>query len=87
MPGHSGNPKGRPKSGESFTDVLRSKLDPDLLTEKLIERIRDGDMQAIKYGFDRLDGTPVQRTDQTIRELPKFVGFETEDDSENKEPA
>jgi len=54
------NREGRPKKGEAFTDILRSKADADEIAEKLIEKAQDGDMAALKYIYDRLDGTPRQ---------------------------
>jgi hypothetical protein len=35
--GQSGNPKGRPKTGNSLTDAIRRKVDPDFLTDKLLD--------------------------------------------------
>jgi hypothetical protein len=76
--GVSGNPNGRPKKGTALTDILKMLLDkpatdsPDapkvkeLVMQKLVSLALDGDMVAIKYLSDRIDGTPVQTVDQNI---------------------
>lgn len=77
--GQSGNPKGRPKKGETLTDAIRKQVrkrdveytDPktgetkrmsrrDALAKKLWSLALAGDVSAIKYLYDRLDGKPVQ---------------------------
>lgn len=76
--GYTGNPNGRPKKGTALTDILRSMLDkpasdsPDapklkeVVMQKLVNLALDGDMVALKYLTDRIDGTPVQMVDQTL---------------------
>jgi len=67
--GKSGNPRGRPRKGETLTDLLREKLETtkttrDKLTrkekiaEKLLSLAESGDLGALRYVFDRLDGKP-----------------------------
>lgn len=69
------NAGGRPK-GDSITDVLRNTIDKQALVDKLIEIAMDkGDMVAIKYAIDRMDGKPVETLNQTIRNAPDYVGF------------
>lgn len=69
--GISGNPRGRPKRGETLTDLLREKIEVPkspreklIRKEKLIERLitlaEGGDLAALKYIFDRIDGLPRQ---------------------------
>ena len=65
-PGQSGNPKGRPKSGHAFTEELRKRLPKSLLADKLRELVEEGNVAAIKYAYDRLEGTPTQTIDQKI---------------------
>jgi len=63
------NRNGRPKKGTALTDILNYKLDlvhkagklkREAIAEKLIEVALDGDVNALKYVFDRTDGKPVQ---------------------------
>jgi hypothetical protein len=72
-PGESGNPKGRPKKGETFTDIIEQELKTArrhrgkdvsrkrLLVRKMIDRGIDGDTVSGKYIMDRMDGRPVQK--------------------------
>lgn len=60
-PGQSGNPKGRPKLGETWADAFRAALTPaDKLdvVRSLIERAKAGDMMAAKLVMERMDGLP-----------------------------
>jgi len=74
--GVSGNPAGRPKKGNSLTDILESLgkkkenyYGRDLerrqaLAEMLWSKaIDDKDIMAAKYIFDRIDGTPIARNE------------------------
>jgi hypothetical protein len=86
--GQSGNPKGRPRKGETLTDALRAKLNKELLAEKLLELVNDGDFQAIKYAYDRIDGRPKETIEQTIKNLPEVIEVDLSEDNataENKE--
>lgn len=69
--GQSGNPSGRPKKGKSLTDILEKhgkKRDvtdgeklisrKEALAKKLWSLALIGDVPAIKYIFDRIDGKP-----------------------------
>ena len=60
------NKNGRPKKGEAVTDVLRATVDKQALVDKLIQLAQEGDMTALKYAIDRLDGKPVERHDNTL---------------------
>ena len=73
--GVSGNPGGRPKRGESLTDILRKLGDIEdvvyngttisrkqAVAEAIWQKaIAEKDLQAIKYLYDRIDGLPVAR--------------------------
>ena len=62
-PGQSGNPRGRPPGGESFAEALREALTPEkrkLLAEKAVALAIEGNIQAMTFIADRLDGKPVQ---------------------------
>lgn len=74
--GKSGNPQGRPKKGETLTDLLREKIETtktakgkltrkDKIIEKLIALAEGGDLSALKYLFDRIDGRPKESIELT----------------------
>lgn len=69
--GVSGNPKGRPRKGKSLTDILERILKEKQVTfrgkqitgkeaavRKLLELALAGDVPALKYLIDRIDGRP-----------------------------
>jgi len=66
--GRSGNPAGRPKKGQALTDLLRQRIEDkeagvsrkEKIIEKLIGMAESGDIAAVKYIFDRLDGRPIE---------------------------
>lgn len=64
-PGQSGNPKGRPPKAKVWEDALIAAIarkasgEPDILlklADALIEKVRTGDVGAIKEFGDRMDG-------------------------------
>lgn len=57
--GWKGGP-GRPPKEQSLTEILRQKVDPDDIAEKLIEMASDNDLGALKYIYDRVDGKPTE---------------------------
>jgi hypothetical protein len=65
-PGQSGNPKGRPRKGCCLTEIVEKKLNQkvngikqrELIADKLIALAIGGDVPALKYLFDRIDGRP-----------------------------
>lgn len=68
-PGQSGNPNGRPPKSKALTDTLREVADMEIdgvskkriLADKVWELAIAGDIQAIKYIYDRIDGTPTNK--------------------------
>jgi bacterioferritin (cytochrome b1) len=65
MPFSKGDPNinrnGRPKKGETFTDIFESKYSKETLLDKLYKKaITDEDYASLKYLMDRLEGTPKQ---------------------------
>jgi hypothetical protein len=86
--GQSGNPAGRPKKGETITDILRGRLElKDIDTddgrkitraEALVDKvmslaIEDGDVASIRYIFDRIDGSPRQSVEMTGADGAKLM--------------
>jgi len=73
QPGQSGNPNGRPRKTQSLTHALteygKRSVDAsdgqkttlqELLVKTLWNLALGGDMTAIKYIFDRIDGKPIE---------------------------
>ena len=67
--GQSGNPNGRPRKAHSMTEAIARLLDAkgkdgvlvrDAVAAKLTEMALGGDIVALKYVCDRLDGHPAQ---------------------------
>jgi hypothetical protein len=61
------NRRGRPKKGQALTDILNYQLDQrdesgklrrEVVAEKLIGLALGGDLAAIRYVMDRVDGRP-----------------------------
>jgi len=84
------NRKGRPKKGQSLTDILawaldqnrtekneqgetRTVLSRQLLAEKLINLALEGDIPAIKYIMDRIDGKPVETVNHGLTAISPEV--------------
>jgi len=90
--GMSGNPNGRPKKGLSFTDIIRHQADfinkrtgeknKDAIVKKLWELADDGDMTALKYLMDRVDGTPRQSMDLGVVDGPLGIAISFGDEDE-----
>ena len=71
-PGVSGNPNGRPKKRDSIRDMLREELAGEIdvngekltkaqfIAKKAFALAAQGDMAAIKYLSDQVDGAPKQ---------------------------
>jgi hypothetical protein len=73
------NRQGRPKKGTAFTDILNMKLDDEnksellrreAVAEKLIKLAEGGDIAAIKYIMDRVDGKPTQKDVIELNDIP-----------------
>lgn len=85
LPGWKGGP-GRPPKGEALTDILRTKVDKEAIADKLLEiAMEKGDLAALKYIYDRLDGRPVETVNQNVLAAPKVVEIvhrDSEDDAD-----
>lgn len=77
LKGNPGGP-GRPPKGESLTEALKAKADKQELADILIGLAKQGDLAALKYVYDRIDGSPRQTIDQTWTEMPAVVGYYAE---------
>ena len=74
--GESGNPNGRPPVADSLNNILRERLeevDPDagitnkeVVASELLRLGKAGNLSAIQYIFDRVDGKPAQTIDQHV---------------------
>jgi hypothetical protein len=64
--GQSGNPAGRPKL--LLTQTLRALMtddDRETIVRAVIDKARGGDLASIAMVFDRLEGKPVQRNENS----------------------
>ncbi len=73
--GQSGNPGGRPKKGQSYTEALRAKYTPEDLVEKLDGFMEAGNFYALKYAYDRLEGPPKQRLEINSDKYDEWRGM------------
>jgi hypothetical protein len=85
--GQIGNPKGR--KPDVFTPVIRDMLETigqdssyqekAIIAQKLIDLAKTGDMAAIRYCMDKVDGTPTQRVEQDVTSAGEsLAGIPTE---------
>ena len=72
-PGQSGNPEGRTPNEEALTEVLRTLVCKEDIAKKLIEVANKGDVTALKYVYDRLDGKPRETVHNINENLPEVV--------------
>jgi len=56
--GRSGNPQGRPRSGDELGELLRRTVDRKRFAEKLCEVCYAGDLQAMRLLLSYTDGPP-----------------------------
>lgn len=81
--GKSGNPNGRPKKGETFTDVLDAKYSKEAFIKKAWEMFQSGDVTAMKYLGDRWEGSPKQ-TIAGDKEAPLAITITKASDAEEE---
>jgi hypothetical protein len=77
------NRRGRPKKGTAVSEILSLKLDEkdengilrrEIIAEKLLTLAESGDIHALKYVIDRMEGTPrqaVELTTEKNEDIPK----------------
>lgn len=61
--GRSGNPRGRPRSGDELGAILRQTVDRKRFAEKLCELCYAGDVQAMRLLLSYTDGPPTAAVD------------------------
>ena len=71
--GQSGNPKGRAPKGQTLTDALRNHIDKEEIAALLTELAKGGDIGALKYIYDRLDGKPTETVHNLMQNLPDVI--------------
>ena len=86
MKGHSGNPGGRPKN--TLTTILKERMiedaligdkwltTADLIVDQAIHLALVGDMQAIKWIFERVDGRPIPMRLELVSEYKPIRVFD-----------
>ena len=57
--GQSGNPRGRPRSGQALGEILRHTVDRKRFAEKLCELCYAGDVQAMRLLLSYTDGLEI----------------------------
>ena len=84
--GHSGNPGGRPKN--TLTTILKERMiedvligdkwltTADLIVDQAIQLALDGDMRAIKWIFERVDGRPIPMRLELVSEYKPIRVFD-----------
>ncbi len=80
--GQSGNPRGRPRKGQTVTELIeqvgRAKRTGAAMArlEELVRKLYDlaigGDVAAAKLLLAYIEGTPVERVQATVGALPPF---------------
>ena len=70
-PGQTGNPNGAPQKSKRFITVLQRAIEQDDCKrmregiEKLLDQCSEGELSALQFIADRLDGKPKQQTEIT----------------------
>ena len=68
------NRNGRPPKDQSVTDLLRETVNKQDLVDKLVEiAVEKGDIQALKYAIDRMDGKPTETVHNLMQQLPDVI--------------
>lgn len=81
-PGHDPrrNMKGRPPKGQAFTDVLRRVGEEGNTMEEVARRVwelaKGGNMTAVAFLADRLDGKVAERLKMEEEERPGGIDFD-----------
>ncbi len=93
------NRNGRPKKGQTLTDILNAHADKEdigkeenkisrreALAQKLWQMALGGDIAAIRYIYDRIDGKPTEHHEMTGTGIPViFNGIDPPEEDEEEE--
>ena len=86
--GVSGNPSGRPK-WKHVTEVMKQELDEDKLismVHMVYDLAMEGNMRAVEFIADRLEGKVAQRVEVSTNDQPikvfDFEGVDFDNDSD-----
>ncbi len=93
------NRNGRPKKGQTLTDILKAHADKedvdsgsrtisrrDALAQKLWQMALGGDIAAIRYIYDRIDGKPTEHHEMTGTGIPViFNGIDPPEEEDEDE--
>jgi hypothetical protein len=75
------NPKTIVKKG--LTKALADKVDVEYIADKLLERVEAGDLQAIQYVYNRIEGMPRQTGSRDVfidkAIIVREIGFKREE--------
>ena len=90
-PGQSGNPGGRPRTRE-LTDALAKIVKPAELAKELKRlalkaKEETTRLAAIKYTWDRIEGTPLHRSEVTIDDVRETARRMAREQGEDEEAA
>jgi hypothetical protein len=88
--GQSGNPKGRPRKGQSLTEVLKEVIGEEgkeLVAQKLLTMAVGNGRQkpyfpALKYLFDRVDGEPIKAIQAAVENWSPPIVMVTKKEAE-----
>lgn len=69
------NRAGRPPKEHTLTDALKGVIDKQRLGEILWAKAESGDVGAIKYIYDRVDGQPRQSVDMNAEVVSILADF------------
>jgi hypothetical protein len=55
-PGESGNPKGRPRAGNSIRELMAMRVNNEQFVDRVLELAMEGNATALREVLERLDG-------------------------------
>lgn len=64
-----GNPRGRPRVKKSLAEILRAKITPTLIADKLKELVEKGDLAALKVAIEWSWPKPPPHNDEVLADI------------------